>query len=694
MMTSPAHVFSGLPDDIPALTELMSRRQWVAWRYSERDGNLTKPPINVHNGFGASHSDPATWATYEQACHYALQNDLPGVGYVITDDDEYTGADLDDCRDPKTGEIDDWAADIIALGETYTEVSPSGAGLRLIWRGKVEKTIKCDPASVEVYRNKRYLTITGDHVKGTPRTINAAPQTALALLERSETFRAQVATTQPALSISERAMPARGKISAALMQASPRSNFFREANTRALQNLAAWVPALFGGWAVFQTGTGAYRVSSKSLGRNLQEDLSIAPNGIVDFGVADMGDPQLGKRTPIDLVIEFGRHKTAVDAAHWLCERIGVTPSALGWVESASIAPGNPVEGPQIDPNTGEILEITQSAKEFINAFTPPEYLIDGVMQRGYLYSLTARTGHGKTAVSMYLAQSIARGLAVHGREVLQGTVLYLAGENPDDIRARFITMADHCGYDATSINMRFVGGVIDIKASLATIRAEAIKDLVLVIVDTAAAYFKGDDANSNAQQGDYARLLRQLTFLPGKPAVLVPSHPVKNASPDNLIPMGGSSFLNEVDGNLTLWAGAERQTTLHWQGKFRGPEFEPMSFEIETITSDRVKDAKGRLMPSVLARPIGEMQIEMAQKQTEMKEEAVLGAIYRSPRGSIATWASMAGFLSKDGKPQKSTVLRICQRLAEEKFLIKSRGRFKITKKGKQEIGAENDDD
>lgn len=689
----PASNFSGLPDNIPALNELKSRRQWVAWRYAERDGSLTKPPINVHNGYGASHSDPATWATYEQACRYALEHDLPGVGYVISDDDDYTGADLDNCRDPDTGRIEPWAEEILALAETYTEISPSGTGFRLIWRGKIDKTIKCDPAHVEVYRNKRYLTITGNHIDNTPSGILAARATAQALYERAESYRANITAPTQAVerSISQRAT---GKISTALMQASPRSAFFREANSRALQNLGAWVPELFGSHAIFQQGTGAFRVSSKSLGRNLQEDLSIAPNGIVDFGVADMGDPQLGKRTPIDLVIEFGRHRTAVDAGHWLCERMGVSPAQLGWVDSASIAPSLVPEAPMIDPNTGEILEITQSAREFISAFTPPEYLIDGIMQRGYLYSLTARTGHGKTAVSMFLAQSIARGLPVHGREVLKGSVLLLAGENPDDIRARFITMADHCQFDPTTINMRFVGGVIDIAASLTTLRAEAIKDLVLVIVDTAAAYFKGDDSNSNAQQGDYARLLRQLTFLPGKPAVLVNCHPVKNASSDNLVPVGGGAFLNEVDGNMTLWSGAERQATLHWQGKFRGPEFEPLAFEIETITSDRVIDAKGRHMPSVIAKPIGEIQIELAQKQTEMKEEAVLGAIHRSPRGSIAMWATLAGFITKEGKPQKSTVLRLCQRLADEKFLVKSRGRFKLTKKGRQEIGLENDDD
>lgn len=691
-MQAPAHYFSGLPDDIPALTELMGRRQWVAWRYAERDGNLTKPPLNVHNGYGASHSDPATWATFEQACQYAMSNNLPGVGYVITDDDEYTGADLDNCRDPETGEIDDWASDIVALAETYTEVSPSGTGLRLIWRGKVEKTIKCDPASVEIYKNKRYLTITGDHIPGTPRTINTAPNTFRSLEERVERYRAQ--TPPSTLSISERAMPRKGQISTALMQASPRSTFFREANSRALKDLAAWVPALFGAQAVFHPGTGAYRVSSKALGRNLQEDLSIAPNGIVDFGVADMGDPQLGKRTPIDLVIEFGRHRTAVDAAHWLCERIGTTPAALGWVESASIAPGNPVEAPLIDPNTGEIMEITQSAKEFIGAFTPPEYLIDGVMQRGYLYSLTARTGHGKTAVSMYLAQAIARGLTVHGREVLPGTVLLLAGENPDDIRARFITMSDHCGFDPATLNMRFVGGVINVAESLATLRAEAIPNLVLVIVDTAAAYFMGDDSNSNAQQGSYARLLRQLTFLPGKPAVLVNCHPVKNASSENLVPVGGGAFLNEVDGNLTLWASAERQTTLHWQGKFRGPEFEPMSFEIETIVSERVKDAKGRLMPSVLAKPITEMQIEMAQNRTEQRENDLLRAIHAMPRASVVMLATRTGMVNENGQPMKSSVHKLCQRLVEEKLVIRERRKYRITTKGKKEIGVNDDGD
>ena len=41
---------------------------------------------------------------------------------------------------------------------------------------------------------------------------------------------------------------------------------------------------------------GGYRVSSSDLHRELEEDLSIdkSPEGIVDFGVADMGDERAG----------------------------------------------------------------------------------------------------------------------------------------------------------------------------------------------------------------------------------------------------------------------------------------------------------------------------------------------------------------------------------------------------------------
>jgi hypothetical protein len=77
---------------------------------------------------------------------------------------------------------------------------------------------------------------------------------------------------------------------------------------------------------------------------------------------------------------------------------------------------------------------------------------------------------------------------------------------------------------------------------------------------------------------------------------VLANCHPVKNATADNLVPYGGGAFLNEVDGNLTC-SKNDAAIELHWQGKFRGPDFAPITFQVKTVTHQDLKDSKGRLV-------------------------------------------------------------------------------------------------
>ena len=60
-----------------------------------------------------------------------------------------------------------------------------------------------------------------------------------------------------------------------------------------------------------------------------------------------------------------------------------------------------------------------------------PDYRWDGILLRGFVYSFTARTGDGKTAVMLALAAAIARGKDFAGPEVTQGTVLYFAAKTP-----------------------------------------------------------------------------------------------------------------------------------------------------------------------------------------------------------------------------------------------------------------------
>jgi len=103
---------------------------------------------------------------------------------------------------------------------------------------------------------------------------------------------------------------------------------------------------------------------------------------------------------------------------------------------------------------------VVVSSSEFLEGFIPPDYLIDGLIQRRFCYSLTAPTGTGKTAVALLLAASVALGRPVGEYQLEQGRVLYLAGENPDDVRMRWIAMSDKMGFDPAKIEAHFLPGV------------------------------------------------------------------------------------------------------------------------------------------------------------------------------------------------------------------------------------------
>ncbi len=150
----------------------------------------------------------------------------------------------------------------------------------------------------------------------------------------------------------------------------------------------------------------------------------------------------------------------------------------------------------------------------------------------------------------------------------------------------RWLAMADSMGFDADRIDVHFLPGVFKLSEISARIAAEVerIGGVVLVVVDTSAAYFEGEDENGNVQMGIHARRMRELTKLPGQPCVVAACHPVKNAGPENLLPRGGGAFIAEMDGNLTC-SKADQLVTMHWQGKYRGADFPRLRrFELRAV--------------------------------------------------------------------------------------------------------------
>jgi len=78
---------------------------------------------------------------------------------------------------------------------------------------------------------------------------------------------------------------------------------------------------------------------------------------------------------------------------------------------------------------------------------------------RRFIYAFTGRTGEGKTSVCLRLAAHVAQGTPLGDAAVTQGRVLYLAGENPDDIRMRWILLLEQMWLDENEVAVDFVDG-------------------------------------------------------------------------------------------------------------------------------------------------------------------------------------------------------------------------------------------
>src|SRR5262245_31860472 len=115
---------------VPA--ELRARRQWVCWRSVQRgDDKPTKVPFQV-DGTPAKSSDAQTWNTFG-AVYEA--DGFSGIGFVFSFEDPYIGIDLDNSIDAE-GQLKPWTRKIVDRFNTYTEVSPSGLGVKLWCKGQ------------------------------------------------------------------------------------------------------------------------------------------------------------------------------------------------------------------------------------------------------------------------------------------------------------------------------------------------------------------------------------------------------------------------------------------------------------------------------------------------------------------------------------------------------------------------------
>lgn len=177
--------------DIPAVVELAELGdRFVCWRWEpDENGKPAKVLKRALTGSiqSAMSTKPATWSTYAEACEAVATGHYAGIGFVCRPaEDGIFVVDLDGCIDPGTGEVAPWASEIVEQIDSYTELSPSGTGLKIFARGspdlqfpaKSTKAVDAPATSakspqIEILA-KKYTTLTGNHYGGTPQTIEDA----------------------------------------------------------------------------------------------------------------------------------------------------------------------------------------------------------------------------------------------------------------------------------------------------------------------------------------------------------------------------------------------------------------------------------------------------------------------------------------------------------------------------------------
>ena len=145
--------------------DIMQNGRFCCWRYEERDGRKTKVPYNPLTGQMARSNDVSSFTEFKTA-QGARGYDGIGIGIF----NGICAIDLDDCV-TDSGYYSGAASEIVSLMHSYTEYSPSGNGLHILFRADSFQYdtkhyyIMNHKAGIEVYvagSTKKYVTLTGN----------------------------------------------------------------------------------------------------------------------------------------------------------------------------------------------------------------------------------------------------------------------------------------------------------------------------------------------------------------------------------------------------------------------------------------------------------------------------------------------------------------------------------------------------
>jgi hypothetical protein len=664
-------------DVIPA--ELRTRDQWVTWRY-EKEGKpvskdtegATKIPYNPRTGHKASSTNANTWTPYTVAVRAAQTRQHSGVGFVFSEADPFTGIDLDHCIDPD-GSLQPWAMDIVSTMDSYTEISPSGSGVKIWVVGKIPSSVKTP--QIEMYFSARYFTVTGQHYDNTPTTIRDVNG---ALTQLYEAVKKEAPAPSPALTPratigDEHATAwARKKLADAIRMVTQAADGMKDDTLIDAGRLAGGVVPYV---SESEIETALYaaiagRAADKS------HALHTIRNGIRMGMQAPLPVPPPPPQPVFDAenYACCPVHQTRLDPAKngngYKCRQRDAT-TASGWCDfwwkgEGYIAPKE-TEPEQI-VIAGEVIQTSAKAPlgfqlyriDDLRGIPPVSWLIPNELPAGLLSVLCGPSEAGKSFLSVHYAMSVA--LANPDR-----LVVYVAAEGGGGYLNRCEAWLLEYG-GAQPQNLVFILRSVPILDSVTLARfITTIRHFnpVLVILDTMARCLVGGDENSAKDVGVFIEgcdEIRRQTHA----AVMVVHHTGKSGNYRGSSALFGGcdnwiDFAND-DGLITVSCGKAKD----WK------KFEPRYLRMVE------RGASVVLLP---AEQVTQRGAQLTEGQRKVLETLALD-VFQGPG------AKAAQIMSSTGIPEK-TLFRILSRLKRDGMIGQgNRGDpYTITQNGLTEI-------
>lgn len=662
---APASVKPEKLENIPK--EMRERAQWCV------AGEDKSPYIGNERKLYRAKVNEGPWLSFDKACELAIKHSA-NIGYILSKDDPYTCVDLDikdaNSKDKHGNPLPqtmwttpsqlDWYRGIVLASNSYAELSTSGKGIH-VWveadlgegrRGK----------GVEVYSQERFIICTGNSISDisyqnlfgvtVPNPKHGDPKPIAQRQALIESIVAEFGKEDVKIDLVE------------VEQKQPDEVIWERARTAS--NADKFIDLCKGDWKKWNFPS--------------QSEADLALMSMFTFYTESneqcrrmFRQTELGKREKAVKNDVYLNRTLKIIRGRQENEKKGTTDISVSLFkkqESAKLA--------------------VKSLGVFLSEQTVIEFIIDDVLKRGWLYSLTGYTGSGKTGIAVTIALNVATGSVLAGYETQGEPVLYIASENPDDVRNRFRASLS-IGDWPISVNQKI--HVID-QSFLLDQKLEDLEEIVinekpcLVIVDTdqAISLSSKDSENDNGVRIEHAKRLRKLCSIGSRPTVLDLCHP-SNATKDKPKPRGGSSFLSEVDGNIYCISKGNITTLCNDEDKFRGNPFQ-IEFLKGGVTHSDIVDSKGRKISTPVFSPV-EAKLQESPKKQKDDKSLLLEVMKKYPQSTQSFWAKELSWINGKGEPDKSKVSKLLTKLSNENLVAKSGTKYNLTAKGNKFVRA-----